>query len=512
MLTPTLTGTWILLAVAAATPSPTPRTARVATASELIAAIGPDRTIALAAGDYDVGTLPHTPTAHVRWEGGDVDPRLIVHDVANLTIAGPSEGTARVYASRPTGLRFEKTSGLELRRLAIGREAKILSVGESARDATLRGPEVVDSRNVTIEDLRMLPDGTSQLKLENVDGARVSRWENDRRSGLAVYGGRGLRIDDAHLRSAISILGGAKDGVVAHVTVEIDAGADAEMREALMVDAESEIALEDVRLVDTVTGKVRRHVDRGRAQAQRRYGVVPGEVKFRLLRSAPVGADPADPEYLYRLKLADGRQTFSGLRAGERQGLEPSSVRAHRLGNAGSPILIAWEDISQGQGNYQNTYYQVLGPGPNDGVLLQGSRSISGHGGMVFGGSGGIAFAFLGGFLTVREDCREFEMNQVPSPGWVGELEKDTFFDHETVTLYESIYRLREGRLEAFRFEQYVRVEPESDLARLAEDGYRPAWPHRDGSPPLNREWLKRVLSIEEGEKAHPRICSIESE
>jgi HEAT repeat protein len=404
----------VVLLPFAAVATSTPEPIRVASATELLAAIGPDRTIVLAPGDYDLGAAPHVTTEYVRWEDKNIPAEIVVHDVAGLRIVGPEEGVARLYATPSAGLSFRNVRGLEVKRMTLGRPADIGRFGPTRDAGTLGGPSILDSRDVTIEDVRTLDAGCSPFVLSGVEGARVSRFSDGGCSGIAFSGGSGLRVEGASLRSAVWISGNAKDVVLSHVTVELAAGASAGIDWAVRVTPPAEVLLADVRLVDAITGKVRRQVKHGPFEA----AATAEDLGFVLFRGKPKADQFGHLTYPIRLRLEDGREPLAE-KAIDMGDIEARSLEVRHLGNASAPVLIAWTDVIQGSGGYQNAFYQLLGPGPADGLLIQGAMPISGHEGGGNGSSDDIEFGFDGGFLTVRTRNEGFDSMDTPAPGWI---------------------------------------------------------------------------------------------
>ena len=118
---------WSAVPVTATTEVPAGGQIRVGSVDELLAAIGPDRTILLAEGSYDLSTATGYGTSESeyffweqRWDG----PQLVIRNVSGLTVAAESaDPKATVLAAIPryaNVLSFRSCSNIELRGFTAG--------------------------------------------------------------------------------------------------------------------------------------------------------------------------------------------------------------------------------------------------------------------------------------------------------------------------------------------------------------------------------------------------------
>jgi hypothetical protein len=96
---------------------------------ELIQAIGPDREIELAPGEYNLARLKQRKMEHVRWGQGvpdDDDDSVTIRNLSNLTLRGMGERRVRIVVAEPyaTVLQFENVKGLRLENLEVGHHPK----------------------------------------------------------------------------------------------------------------------------------------------------------------------------------------------------------------------------------------------------------------------------------------------------------------------------------------------------------------------------------------------------
>jgi len=152
---------------------------RVATAQELLKAIGPRRVIELAAGRYDLTPLRRTLLPHVRWEEAhDGQYALIVRKLEGLTLRGPAATASAAGVPAPTAeiivqtpytfvLSFEQCSEVTLERLKLGHARGGYCIGGvvAARDCT----------SLRLADCVLYGCGTEGLQLERVKHLEMVR-------------------------------------------------------------------------------------------------------------------------------------------------------------------------------------------------------------------------------------------------------------------------------------------------------------------------------------------------
>ena len=76
----------------------------VMTVEELIEAVGPDRTIELQPGHYDLSKAPRRDHAHVKWSSDSAHNVLTVQNVRNLRIRGAGRNRVRVTVTPEDGV------------------------------------------------------------------------------------------------------------------------------------------------------------------------------------------------------------------------------------------------------------------------------------------------------------------------------------------------------------------------------------------------------------------------
>jgi hypothetical protein len=147
---------------------------RVTTVRELVAALGSDRTIVLAPGNYvwrdgfmqgddDPSTVESTEGLSPHFRGG------VISGVRNLTIAGEGTGPRIVQPdSYDHVLSFLDVEGLTLYNLVLGHHV----VRGWCRGGVVR---LMGARDVVIDGVDMFGSGTEGLSVTDVDGLHVER-------------------------------------------------------------------------------------------------------------------------------------------------------------------------------------------------------------------------------------------------------------------------------------------------------------------------------------------------
>ncbi|MBI2930676.1 MAG: right-handed parallel beta-helix repeat-containing protein [Planctomycetes bacterium] len=95
-----------------------PPVVRVATADELVNAIAPDTSIALAPGIYNLSKIKPKEMEYVAWE----DTQITLRAISNLTIFGSPENPATILVDEPHHwvLNFVRSEGVTLANLVLG--------------------------------------------------------------------------------------------------------------------------------------------------------------------------------------------------------------------------------------------------------------------------------------------------------------------------------------------------------------------------------------------------------
>ena len=134
---------------------------RVKSVDEFFEALGPDRIIDLAPGNYDLGKTKLESSAHVRWSREHDGQTLTLFGLNNLTIQG-SKGTKLVVKPRyPRVLSIERCEGIELSSMMMGHEPAGYCTGGVL--------EFEHCEHVRLRDVRLFGCGTEGLSLNYIN-------------------------------------------------------------------------------------------------------------------------------------------------------------------------------------------------------------------------------------------------------------------------------------------------------------------------------------------------------
>jgi len=155
--------------VAPAVPAsqPAAQTIKVKNVKELIAAIGSNRVIELAPGDYDLSEIEHKATRNLRWgadpNNGD-DNSLVIRHVENLTLQCAGDKAARITTpdAAVTVLTFVDATNLTLRNLEL--------VHDVQGDCSAGVIALNDVHTVGIEKCTLSGSGSEGITAAEVDG------------------------------------------------------------------------------------------------------------------------------------------------------------------------------------------------------------------------------------------------------------------------------------------------------------------------------------------------------
>ncbi len=138
------------------------RTITVRTAGQLIQALGPDRTIRVMPGTYQLDAVPRTNTRHVSWTKVYDGWQLNVRNVKNLSIvAGPGAKPRLLVKARYAWvIKFDNARNVWLRGLVLGHIPKGGCVGGVVA--------FKQSRNIRIDDSELFGSGTIGVGLDKV--------------------------------------------------------------------------------------------------------------------------------------------------------------------------------------------------------------------------------------------------------------------------------------------------------------------------------------------------------
>jgi hypothetical protein len=482
---------------------------QVHTAEELLTAIGPQRTIRLASGSYDLRAVTPRELAFVKWDASAGTPGIIVHDVDALTIEGPTDGQARFTTGAALRLRFEATGGLTLRRVGIGPGPDELLPRYRVASEYLEKLEFRNVDKLVVEDVRW---GSRSVHEFALDGARhvvLRRVDLAGDYPVTLTSVSDLRIEDSWLRpeSRAMSVRGASDVILTNTTIFAPMRPDVTFEEQFSTPSDATIGLVNVRLIDAASGKLRRAITEPTFHL-RSYRTAPAssEVPFVIVRHGQWNPASADPTQSALIRLEDGREPMKDFPSVSGYGLDPSSVQVKRLGSASGPIAVTWDTEIQGNGAYSNSYYRILAGRSGGGLLLAGAYGASGSTGAGSGGTQGRTFALENGLLTVRGSNSGIDSHEPPGLPAEQDDEKGTVYTSEWSTAYELIYRLDGERLVPVRYEEYEQIESRTDVAAAIAKGARPSWPHLDGTPPRIGEWLKTIIPLKEGTRKYPMI------
>jgi len=472
----------------------------VSTVAELAAAIGPNRTIRLAAGDYDL-SLPGPRTDFVERTGSRVE----VRDVPHLTLEGPTAGEARLLAPASFALVFRNASDLRLRRIVLGDSRRVTPRPLQPPILDLVFDQTVGLR---LEGLRVGRSARAQLRFDGGEDLSLLDVQSAGTLILEARGAKGLRIE----RSSFALpegepalrLDSVRSATLSQVTFAAVAAAGTTLRRAFEIaGATGPLQLREVALVDEVTGDERSRVVDGPlpdATPARR-----GDEGVVVTRTPPAASALANDSVTLpvRLMLLDGRLVAANVPTeyAYADGIAVSTLRARRLGSSGSPILVTWNDQAMGQGNYQAQFYSLLDGGGATEPLLTGAEAISGHSGWASWYRATIDFALGRGILIRRIAKQSSEPRATPAPGCEASALAGEFVC-ETAEVVETRYRIVDQRAAPVSFDEFRRLEPGIATRTLAAAGWRPSRPGPLAAEP--GAWWRRSLSLTDGAAKYP--------
>jgi hypothetical protein len=136
---------------------------QVATAAEFVAAIGPNRTLELAPGDYDLTGVKDRKMDYVRWDKNFDGLTLTIRNLEGLKIVGRDAKPAHliVHPRYVYVLNFENCKDVELAHLVLGH-----SPDEGYCDSGVLG--ATDCQRIHITDCDLFGCGTEGLTLKKV--------------------------------------------------------------------------------------------------------------------------------------------------------------------------------------------------------------------------------------------------------------------------------------------------------------------------------------------------------
>ncbi len=157
----------LLAAAAAGAQQQGPQPVRVSSARDLLRAIGPDATIVLAPGDYDLSRARDVRSRWISWQGTEAgqDFEVVIEGAGGLTLQ--AEEGARLLTPPPYAwvLTFRNCRALRLERLAAGHSGPGTCVGGVLR--------LERCREVTVEGGDFWGSGAVGLSVEDCDGVTV---------------------------------------------------------------------------------------------------------------------------------------------------------------------------------------------------------------------------------------------------------------------------------------------------------------------------------------------------
>ena len=137
----------------------------VSNVDEFIKAIGPDRTIILKPGIYNLSEVKDVmDTEYVEWAYYSGDPaKLVIKNLKDLTISGDKEFPSKIVTnSRLDVIDFKNVDNVTLQFIISGHVPKKFS------DCVGAVLSFIDSKNIKISDSTMFGSGTIGLDLNNV--------------------------------------------------------------------------------------------------------------------------------------------------------------------------------------------------------------------------------------------------------------------------------------------------------------------------------------------------------
>lgn len=488
------TSTLLLMLGLSVLPSPLAaggRILRVTTPRQLLENLGPDRTIELAPGVYDLSTATEVSGPHLAWEEVFDGVAPVVHDLGGLTLRGPETGEARIEIDP----RYADV--LTLRRVRdVVLEGLVLGHADLPAQCGAGVLRMEDASAVTVRRTTLFGSGTVGLTLLEVRNGRfeevtirdtTERW-------MSLNGSEGVSFERCRFVGPppasqtdrpIRLVDSWGVEIADTELVDPRAHGGAWIGRYLEADARSSARFRDSRAVDEVTGRT-----------WPLTGVVPlpaeAELPARPYRAPDWTLERAEEEYESRaitLRLADGRSIpLTPKFLGEGQlagGLDLTSVRVRSLAPGGL-LLVRWNDLAAGMGLYQSGYYRVLGPAPGDPVLLSGEISHFGKAGMLDASRATFDVRYRDGVLSLREERVTHHSETRPLPLHHPEtFEGEQYFTAVFETVEIRRWKYRGTRLEPIAHTLYYRVQ-EADTLEEVTEGLTLS----DGEE-IRREWIR---------------------
>jgi hypothetical protein len=143
--------------------STSPATINVSTADELVQAIGPDRVLRLAAGEYQLSDVTDRQMEFVRWDRKFDGKSLTLRNVKNLSIVGAGDQPVRLIVRSKYAfvLNFDKCQDIHLSNLTLGHAPQRGECESGVVGAN-------DCSRLTFEKCDLFGCGTEGLTFQNV--------------------------------------------------------------------------------------------------------------------------------------------------------------------------------------------------------------------------------------------------------------------------------------------------------------------------------------------------------
>ena len=139
-------------------------TIKVTSAEEFINAIGSNRNIEIAAGDYLLSEIPDRHMEHIRWDPAFDGKTITIRNLENVTIRGQGQNKTNLLVTPRYVfvLNFENCTNIELQDLTLGHTPDKGSCTSGVIGAK-------NCRNLFIDNCDLFGCGTEGLTLENVN-------------------------------------------------------------------------------------------------------------------------------------------------------------------------------------------------------------------------------------------------------------------------------------------------------------------------------------------------------
>ena len=144
-------------------------TVTVSTPVELLNAIGPNKTIYLNAGDYDLSSATGAGSSYVTWEDEYDGSQIHISGVSNMKIIGKGNARVLVTPQYTWVMKFSRCQNITLDNYTMGHVAGSNCIG---------GVVYMDScKNMQVLNCRMFGSGTYGMMIERTENVTVEKCD-----------------------------------------------------------------------------------------------------------------------------------------------------------------------------------------------------------------------------------------------------------------------------------------------------------------------------------------------